>query len=355
MSTESTPYWVATQYVHMYRHSYIHYLKIKIQEVNQNFFKQQLFFCGWVFFYCFCPCLHCACLATFCFFMFFFFFCYFYKFHRQELSQPKNRETMERCIWRLHCSVLRVIFKSWKMWHSRSQWWHPAMVFASCFHSSYQQPFNQLKKCLGPPSFEDRKKHHTNAVVDHRTPASLGNRVDCWKRGLWGTSSISSFNIFLQCIDKLLHAHGTVLQGSHTWLLKGGNVVVTPSAVYFPSFSFYLKSFWQPRTAPSYLLITILFVLGRYFKVWNWLAGTSATPIWRKCGGSGYQLPPRWQLYPEPGKISSCAGCFHQYCSWCFCTYCGVCHWAVEVSSAFLMTFHKHAKIIFPYNYFYFS
>ena len=167
-----------------------------------------------VIFYCICTCLDCTCFA---FLFFFAFFCYFYKFHRQELSQPTNRETMERCIWRLHCSILHVIFRSWKVWHSRSQWWHAAMVFASCFHSSYQQPFNQLEKCLGAPSSENRKKCHTNAVVDYRTPASLGNRVNCWKRGLWGTVfpySMYSYN----ALHKLWHPYGMVVQGLHASL-----------------------------------------------------------------------------------------------------------------------------------------
>ena len=60
------------------------------------------------------------------------------------------------------------------------------MVLALYFPSSHQLPSNKLEKCLGASSFEDRKECHTNAVVDKRTSASLGNRINCWQGGVSG-------------------------------------------------------------------------------------------------------------------------------------------------------------------------
>ena len=47
--------------------------------------------------------------------------------------------------------------------------------------------------------YEDRKECHTNAVVDKRTSASLGNRINCWQGGVSGMT-----HCFIQFMVSLL-------------------------------------------------------------------------------------------------------------------------------------------------------
>ena len=144
------------------------------------------------------------------------FVCYFYKFDRQELSQPKNREAMERCVWRLHCSVLFSNFERCGILDPNDdiQLW--------CLHHVFIPVINSHLT-----NWKNAWFHHPLRAERNTTPMQL------WITGLqrlWGTGSsvgkelfevqvvfphsIYSYNV----LHKLLHAHGTVLQGSHASL-----------------------------------------------------------------------------------------------------------------------------------------